>query len=110
MTLDDIPEGTTQTLTAELDRLFRYAGCDPTCHACRTPIKVGEVFTLTMYRRDRFGGSSFEREKKPRDVMLCGECTVDDLARAEQNARRRRARYMEEHPRAGYSRPSKVTD
>jgi len=110
MTLDDIPEGKTLTLTAFINRLFKYAGCDPTCHACSTVIKVGELFKLAMHRRQIFTGASFKRLDEPRDTMLCGNCTVDDLTRTETNRRRRYSRYLDEHPRAGYSRPSRATD
>jgi len=110
MTLDDIPEGTTQALTAIMDRLFRLSGCDPTCHACRNVINIGDDFKLAMYRQQRFGSYKHSRDLHPSDVMLCGDCTVEDLARVEVNARRRRTRYLTANPRAGYSRPSKVNN
>ena len=105
MTLDDIPEGQTVKLTALMHRLFKVAGCDPTCHCCHTVIAVGGEFKLMMHCRQKFTGMHFKRAEEPRDVMLCGDCTIDDLVRAEENARRRRARYLRDHPRAGYSRP-----
>jgi len=109
MTLDDISEGTTQTLTLIMDRLFRVAGCDPACHACHTVIKVGDNFKLAMHLQKRYGFHHKNEDREPQDIMFCGECTVEDLVRIEANAHRCHLRYRRENLRAGYSRPSKVT-
>ena len=65
MTLDDVPADTLMTLTAELYRLFRFAHCNPACHACKKSIGVGSEFQLLSF--------------KGKDEMLCKECTKDDL-------------------------------
>ena len=110
MTLDDIDADTTQSLTRLMDRLFKAAGCNPTCHCCDETIEVGDNFKLAMYRRQKYGGRYYTRDAEARDTMLCGDCSVGDLARADKNARRRISRYRKANPNAGYSRPSKVTD
>lgn len=72
MTIDDVPADTITTLTEELDRLFKFAHCNPTCHACRKSIGVGEEFQLL----------SFEGK----DEMLCSGCTKDDLEAVHQTS------------------------
>ena len=67
MNLDDIPADVTMTLTPEINRAFRAAGCRPTCHACNFSIKVGEDFQLLS-----FDG---------RDQMVCHRCNREDLER-----------------------------
>lgn len=104
MTLDDIPTNQTLTLTNVIDRLFKMAGCDPTCHCCHVEIKVGEAFELAYHKtlvRTQVGGVSAREEK---DIMLCDKCTIDDLAKVETLQLRRLARWRRNNPRAGFSR------
>ena len=46
MTLDDVPADVEMALTGELDRLFKVARCNPTCHVCFKKIVVGDTFSL----------------------------------------------------------------
>ena len=95
MTLDDVAPDTITVLTKKLERLFRYAGCRPACHACHESIKIGEKFQLATCK------PADAIHPEPRDVMLCETCTVQDLIAEEKRAHkawRRRG--------GGFSRPS----
>ena len=100
MTLDDIAPDITLTLTEEHLRLFRAAGCKPACHSCGEDIVVGDPFKLATYKD--------YRTKELRDVMLCDNCTVDNLKR--RMARYRKNRIADRQARGlsgyGFSRPS----
>lgn len=105
MTLDDIPANYIHILTRVMDQLFKVAGCDPTCHCCCTVIKVGEAFKLACHKvlvSTQVGGVAKREEK---DIMLCGQCTIEDLALMETRKLRRLAKWRRDNPRAGYSRP-----
>ncbi len=102
-TLYDIPPDTTLVLTEEYDRLFKAAGCKPTCHACLKAITVGRKFTLVSHCGQ--------------DVMICDKkfCDLDKVIRRPsmdaRNERERRQRYITYHvrqfgTRPGFSRPS----
>jgi len=109
MTLDDIIPDTVTLLTEELLRLFRYADCEPECHACHKPIEVGKKFQLAT--RVYSTGWFREGEQESRDVMLCSNCTILDLIKEEKRARRAHQRYRAEKISmglSGYSRPSCV--
>ena len=103
MTLDDVPADKIMTLTDELDRLFKAAGCEPACHACSVGIESGEEFQLLS-----FHGT---------DEMLCHKCTREDLEeqrREKERRQREREEYIAKYrhgntgPRmgGGYSRPT----
>lgn len=103
MTLDNIPADTLMTLTAELDRLFKFAHCKPSCHACRKPIEVGSAFQLLSF--------------KGKDEMLCTNCDKEKLIEAKAEAARLHEEYLKspeyahrnqslKNGRWGYSRPS----
>lgn len=118
MTLDDIQASADTVMTAELLRLFRYAGCDPTtCHACQKRIKDGDTFKLVPHLKPG---------AKSTDEMCCSKCGEPELikrdackakakakAKAEAEAARREvAPYYvmpgtRTLPMRGYSRPSK---
>lgn len=70
MTLDDIPADVLMTLTGELERLFLFARCSPTCHVCGCKISVGDSFQLLSYHG--------------RDEMVCSNCGRDDLEHQHQ--------------------------
>lgn len=102
MTLDDIPADVTMTLTSELDRLFRAAGCNPTCHACGAGIWLEEKFMLLS-----LNGT---------DQMVCHECDRADLERALEVKEKRAEEMRRLYPprtgpgygsHGGYSRPSR---
>lgn len=86
MTLDDVPADTILTLTKDLDRLFRFANCDPTCHACDKTIKIGTDFQLiSVSPKDRPHKRYYVDPDGPyTDEMACGKCTRADLTRAAQ--------------------------
>ena len=64
MTLDDVPADVLIILTDELDRLFKFAYCNPTCHTCNTKISIGDSFQLISYRgRDHMACVNCDREK-----------------------------------------------
>ena len=105
MTLDDIQPNETLQLTAQIARLFKLAGCDPTCHCCREEIVVGDFFKLQTYNVQRTTNTTIERHE--RDIMLCADCDTIKLAAREKNHLRRRAKWLRENPRAGYSRPTR---
>ena len=90
-----IPPSTDTVMTAELQRLFRYAKCDPACHACGKKILPGEVFKLHPHRP--------VRDWILIDEMLCANCGEPDLVLRDERETARRAAY-----RGGYSRPSKA--
>ena len=104
MTLDDVPADTLMTLTAELDRLFKFARCNPSCHACKKSIGVGSEFQLLS-----FNG---------KDEMLCTNCDKEKLIEAKAEAARLHEEYLKSPEYAhrnqslkpngywGYSRPS----
>ncbi len=101
MNVEDIPADTTLTLTSELDRLFKAAGCIPGCHACEGDIYLEEKFMLLS-----FNGT---------DQMLCQDCDRGDLERALELKEQRREELMRQFPPrrganyggSGYSRPSR---
>lgn len=110
MTLDDVPADTVTTLTDALDRLFKFAGCKPTCHACKKSIAVGSEFQLLSF--------------KGKDEMLCNECTKDDLE-VEHQAKLEKREQLLDGPYGrrtghswngqnwvspGYSRPSRALE
>ena len=72
MTLDDVPADTLMALTDELDRLFKFAGCNPACHVCGRKISVKGRFRLVSYRGE--------------DRMTCARstCTRAGLERKHQ--------------------------
>ena len=99
MTLDDIAADVTLVLTREYNRLFKAAGCQPTCHACLRQIRVGMKFKLATHER--------------RDVMLCAKHSLKHLtdpAEVEKVREARWRRQAQERLRAGlspgFSRPS----
>ena len=104
MTLDDVPADTIMELTPELDRLFRFAQCVPTCHACQKPIRLGKRFQLLSYL-----GS---------DEMLCELCGRPELEAQHQEKLKTHiwkpvtedgfGGYYVRLRRGGYSRPSRV--
>ncbi len=93
MTLDDILADTLYILDALAEKLFKVAGCEPACHACKVDLKLGDEYKLLTH-----GG---------RDVMLCGKCTGADLTRKAADAERSLRAYRKRHPHAGFSRPSR---
>ncbi len=104
MVLDDVPANTIMALTPELDRLFRFAKCNPTCHACKAKIEVGESFQLLSL--------------DGKDEMLCVACDREKLIEAKAEAARLYKVYLKSPEYAhrsqsikadghwGYSRPS----
>ena len=93
MTLDDIPADTPLILTRLAERLFKVAGCNPACHACKVDLKLGDEYKLLTHA--------------DRDVMLCGKCTGADLTRKAAAAEKAYRAYRKRHPHAGFSRPSR---
>ncbi len=104
MTLNDIPPDVTLVLTDEMNRLFRIAKCDPTCHCCRDAIAVGDYFKLQTHAVQKFG-TRMNVNRIERDIMLCSDCDTTKLAAKEKKDHRERKKWMRAHPRAGYSRP-----
>lgn len=98
MTLDDIPADEILVLTEQLARLFRAKDCEPTCHCCYEPIKVGETFKLAMVDAPVSALSG-------RDVMLCDKHSVADLIARREKDRKERVRLG-----LGFSRPHKCTE
>ena len=87
MNLDDVPADAVMILTQELDRLFKFANCNPRCHACQKQIDIGQQFQLVSFRG--------------MDRMTCGTCDRSGLERARQ-------KYLANLPgRGGYSRASR---
>lgn len=109
-TLDDIESSVDTVMTAELVRLFKYAGCNPTvCHACNKPIKVGEVFKLCPHPNPH------TPEHELHDEMLCEKCDAKSLVKRDSRERAVLRREARRHTAAqgwtnrlgGYSRLSK---
>ena len=107
MTLDDVPADVIMILTVELDRLFKFAQCVPTCHVCKNKIEVGDDFQLiSISPRDRAMPRAYlDPDGPPMDEMACGSCTREDLNKAHET-------YVEAlRPiGGGYSRPSRVKE
>ena len=97
MKLEDIPADVLMTLTSELERLFRFADCNPACHACKKYIEIGDQFQLLS-----FDGT---------DEMTCAKCDRKELERQKHEALVEQER-LDSRPRSlggrigGYSRPS----
>ena len=100
MNLDDINANEPVTMTADLVRLFRAAGCSPTaCHACGKKLLVGHVFKLVPHTKPGQAAS---------DEMCCDKCDSRKLdARDQRNATERRSPVVRGNW-GGYSRPSKT--
>ena len=105
MTLNDIQPNETLQLTTQIARLFKLAGCDPTCHCCREEISVGDFFKLQTYNVQKTTNTMITRNE--RDIMLCADCDTIKLALVEKKWLRHRAKWLRENPRAGYSRPTR---
>ena len=89
--LDEIKADKTYKLTKLQNRLFMFAGCDPTCHACGENISVGDDFKLVAHNLT--------------DEMCCGKCDKKSLEKRDRNRRRRENRANAAWT-GGYSRPS----
>ena len=121
MTLDDVPADKIMVLTEELDRLFKAAGCKPTCHACRKGILVEREFQiLSFYGIDEMLCHKCNREKlEKRRRTEEARKAASDLLRAEHVEKYglERVELVEKHRRGGtgprieggYSRPSNLT-
>lgn len=103
MTLDDILADVPFDMTADMERLFKVAGCEPTCHSCLDPINIGESFELAA-------------ADDGTDKMLCGGCTIQDYERrtaeragaiARKSERQRQQHFDRTGHWPGYSRLSK---
>ncbi len=90
MDITDLKPNTLLVMTTEMHRVFKAAGCDPTCHCCENKIPVGETYKLgsvsveLAVRGNRV--SAFESRKPfktevAHEVMLCGniECTPEKM-------------------------------
>lgn len=101
--LDAIAAHTETTMTPELVRLFKAAGCSPTlCHACQRRIKSGMTFKLVAHSK---------RGIEPlTDEMCCDRCAGPELTKRDK---RDANGYAPARPLSssfgGYSRPSKQT-
>ncbi len=115
MTLDDVPADVTMELTAELDRLFKTAGCRPTCHVCFHKLALGDTFSLVALNgmdqmvcaRARCGRKGLEqkaereaKEKKDRE-------DTDKAARVAWNKKYPNVGNRPAYG-GGYSRPSRA--
>lgn len=61
-------------LTNELQILFTHAGCAPACHVCGKFLEVYKTFRLKP-----FATQITEKEtKKSLNIMICGQCDLDD--------------------------------
>jgi hypothetical protein len=88
MTIEEIPADELTVMTEPFHRAFNVYGCNPACHCCWEPIKVGTEFKLapvedaeqisTNYL-DRFQDviDNFDDHKVSREVMLCANCTPE---------------------------------
>lgn len=94
MELDEIPANMQLTLTPELNRLFLYAHCEPTCHSCFKSIEVGEMFTLVSV--DGY------------DTMIGACCTMEKLIAA--RLARNKARIAANKGYSRVSRPLKAQE
>ncbi len=100
--LDDIPADETLTLTKHIDRLFRAAGCEPTCHCCQEKIEVGETFKLATVPPYK---AVWNPTDETEDVMLCHQHSAADLLKEYKRKKRRVEKHRRDYPNAGYSRP-----
>ncbi len=106
MSLDKIKASVDTVMTPELVRLFKAAGCSPTCcHACLKTIRSGQTFKLLPHRK--LG------DRTTTDEMLCAKCgepelVKRDLESARAAAKRRLFGGSSNGVRlgGGYSRPS----
>lgn len=101
--LDAIDPGVDTVMSAELIRLFKFAGCYPTkCHACGKLIRSGEVFKLLTHTKPG---------QESRDEMLCAKCGEPDLVKRDKRAAERMPyrsmRGAGDRVLGGYSRPTK---
>ena len=104
MTLDEVPADQIMTLTPELDRAFKAAGCKPECHVCRNTIVVGKDFELVSFMGY--------------DQMTCSKCGRKGLERKHQEKLDDGYEWIKHpgqlgywykpKPGGGYSRPSLV--
>ncbi len=106
MTLEDIPANQTTVLTDVMDRLFRMAGCDPTCHCCHVPLNIGDSFELAVYDKQKLTNTNETRHTE--DIMLCDECDAEDMAKMEARVLRKHRKWLRDNPRAGYTRPHRL--
>lgn len=104
--LDAIEPGADTVMSAELVRLFKYAGCDPTkCHACGKLIRVGQVFKLLTHTKPSL---------TPRDEMCCAKCGEPELVKRDKRVAKNMGGYISMRGiglrfGGGYSRPTKGT-
>ena len=108
MKIDDILAGTDTVMTDDLIRLFKYAGCDPHCHACNKPIEAGKTFKLLSHT----SAPGWQPGIGPIDEMCCEKCGQPELLkrdkRREKEAQDRHYSRKPSGSGGGYSRPSKT--
>jgi len=109
ISLEDLPADTTIMMTDELIRLFRFAKCEPTCHACEKALPVGVEFRLMTaparpLRPSIILPSGRRTEQEFIDEMVCSTCGLTEL---DAMYERKEAARIAALPstRKGYSRP-----
>ena len=114
MTLDDIPADVEMALTAELDRLFKVAGCRPTCHVCFHKLAIGDAFSLVALNgtdqmacaRAQCGRKGLEKKAEREVKEKKDRADVDKAARVAWDKKYPNTRNRPAYG-GGYSRPSK---
>jgi hypothetical protein len=84
--LSNLKPDTLLVMTRTLDRVFKSAGCIPTCHCCNSEIKVGAQFKLgtvsdeTIQKAKSTSLAVFKSDV-PHDVMLCSSesCAPEEM-------------------------------
>lgn len=69
-----------QAMTEKEHRRFRSAGCDPTCHICKKPIKVGQPYDMRKLSEGPVPKRGFEVTV---EIMTCEKCEGRRLPFAE---------------------------
>lgn len=95
--LDGIIADDVLVMTPEFVRAFRLAGCDPACHCCGKPIKVGRKFKLAAVVLPTY----YDPKPDVTDQMLCGRCSVNMLKAAHA---KKDKEYIDSLRRGGYTR------
>ena len=104
--IDKVPADTIMLMTKRLERIFRFADCEPACHACHASIEVGDKFQLATYTPPKnYRGQVM----KSRDTMLCTNCDVPKLIR--EDTRINKIKHTAWRASGGgFSRPSRATN
>ena len=102
--LEKIPADKIVVMTDIFYKAFQASGCSPICHCCVKDLKPTIKFKLaTVETIDTLGTnsvnsgvSSYAGDVESREVMLCDECTVEDMNNMTEKRKRIYQKYRDE--------------